>query len=142
MSYATAEAMLSKFGERELVQLTDNEEPYRNSINHEKLNAALEEANSEIDGYLARFSLPLQTIPPFLKNIACNMTRYHACTGAMSENDPIKIKYTAAIKTLKDIAKGDVGLGGSPAGDAKPVDTASNNVVFTVGRHDFGGRGW
>lgn len=139
--YATAEAMILKFGEREIIQLTDNEEPYQNVINYDKLNAALEEANSEVDGYLTRFPLPLQTIPPFLKNIACNMARYHACTGAMSENDPIKIKYEAAIKTLKEIAKGNVGLGGAPAGDAKPVGTA-NTVIYAVGRRDFGGRGW
>lgn len=141
MTYATVEAMLAKFGERELVQLTDNEEPYQNVIHYDKLNAALEAANSEIDGYLARFTLPLQTIPPFLKHIACDIARYHACTGAMSENDPIKIKYTAAIRTLKDIAKGDLGLGGAPAGDAKPVNTV-NTVIYAVGRRDFGGRGW
>lgn len=140
--YATVKAMLEKFSERELIQLTDNEEPYQNMINYDRLNAALEEANSEVDGYLARFTLPLQTIPPYLKNAACNMARYHACTGAMSENDPIKIKYTAAIKTLKDIAKGEVGLGGSPAGESNPIETSANNVMFTVARRDFGNGGW
>lgn len=139
--YATVDAMRGKFGERELIQLTDTEEPYQHAINMDKLNAALEEANSEIDGYLSRFPLPLQIIPPFLKNIACNMTRYHACTGAMVENDPIKIKYNSAVKTLKDIAAGTVGLGGAPAGDTKQVSTA-NNVMFSVGRRDFGNGGW
>ncbi|MUT41125.1 DUF1320 domain-containing protein, partial [Acinetobacter baumannii] len=51
--YATADAMIKKFGERELIQLTDNEESeYLDAINYDKLNAALQEANSEIDGYL------------------------------------------------------------------------------------------
>lgn len=140
--YATAEAMQRKFGERELIQLTDTEAPYLDAINMDKLNAALEEANSEIDGYLSRFPLPLQIIPPFLKNIACNMARYHACTGALTENDPIKIKYNSAVKTLKDIAAGHVGLGNAPAGESKPVQTSSNNVMFAVGRRDFGNGGW
>lgn len=140
--YVTVEAMLKKFGERELIQLTDNEEPYQHMINYDKLNAALEEANSEVDGYLSRFNLPLQTIPPYLKNAACNMARYHACTGALSENDPIKIKHDAAIRTLKDIAKGELTLGGSPAGESKPVESSGNNVMFTVGRRDFGKGGW
>jgi len=140
--YVTVEAMLSKFGERELIQLTDNEAPYQDVINHDKLNSALEAANSEIDGYLARFTLPLQTIPPFLKHIACDIARYYACTGAMSDNDPIKLKYLEAKRTLKDIAKGDLTVGGTPAGNAAPVSTASNNVMFGVGRRDFGGKGW
>lgn len=141
--YATVDAMLKKFGERELIQLTDTVAPYQKAINSEKLDAALAEANSEIDGYLAsRYQLPLPAVPPFLEAIACNMARYHACTGAISENNPIAIKYQNAIKSLKEIAKGTVAIGGTPAGDAAPVQTASNNVMFQVGRHDWGGKGW
>lgn len=141
--YATVDAMLKKFGERELIQLTDTEAPYEDVINYEKLNAALAEANSEIDGYLAsRYQLPLPAVPPFLEAIACNMARYHACTGAISENNPIAIKYQNAIKSLKEIAKGTVAIGGKPAGDAAPVQTSSNNVMYHVGRHDWGGNKW
>ena len=42
--YVTVDAMLKKFGERELVQLTDNEAPYQDVINYDKLDAAIEEA--------------------------------------------------------------------------------------------------
>lgn len=141
--YATVDTMLKKFGERELIQLTDTEAPYEDVINYEKLNAALAEANSEIDGYLAsRYQLPLPAVPPFLEAIACNMARYHACTGAISENDPIKTRYDNAVKSLKEIAKGTIAIGGTPAGESVPVQTASNNVLFKVGRHDWGGKEW
>ncbi|RSO80422.1 DUF1320 domain-containing protein [Acinetobacter ursingii] len=141
--YATVDAMFKKFGERELIQLTDTEAPYQDVINYDKLNAALAEANSEIDGYLAsRYKLPLPTVPPFLESIGCNMARYHACTGAIAENDPIKTRYDNAVKSLKEIAKGTIAVGGTPAGDAAPVKTSSNNVLFQVGRHDWGGKGW
>lgn len=141
--FATVEAMKSKFGEKELIELTDNEAPYQDEINLDKLNAALSEANSEIEGYLAaRYALPLQPVPPFLESIACHMTRFHASTGAMSDNDPIKTRYHNAIKTLKEISKGLIALGGTPTGEAAPVKTASNNVMMTIGRHDWGGRGW
>lgn len=64
--YATAAAMIAKFGERELIQLTDNEAPYLEVINYDKLNKALQHANSQIEGYLVgRYKLPLQTVPPF-----------------------------------------------------------------------------
>ncbi|MDC5071484.1 gp436 family protein [Acinetobacter baumannii] len=141
--YATADAMIAKFGEREIIQLTDNEAPYQDVINYDKLNKALQHANSQIEGYLvSRYKLPLQTVPPFLESIACDMARYHACTGAFSENDPIRTRYDDAIKTLKEIAKGNVSLGNAPAGESEPVKTSSNNVMFQVGRNDFGGRGW
>lgn len=141
--YATVDAMLKKFGERELIQLTDTEAPYEDVINYEKLNAALAEANSEIDGYLAsRYQLPLPAVPPFLEAIACNMARYHACTGAISENDPIKTRYDNAVKSLKEIAKGTIAVGGKPAGNSAPIQTSSNNVIFQAGRHDWGGKKW
>ncbi|ENX48767.1 MULTISPECIES: gp436 family protein [Acinetobacter] len=141
--YATVDGMLKKFGERELIQLTDTEAPYEDVINYDKLNAAMIEANSEIDGYLAsRYQLPLPAVPPFLEAIACNMARYHACTGAISENDPIKTRYDNAVKSLKEIAKGTIAIGGTPAGQSVPVQTSSNNVMFQVGRHDWGGNKW
>lgn len=141
--YVTIEALQLKFGERELIQLTDTEAPYQDAINMDKLNAAMQEANSEIDAYIgSRYALPLAVMPPFLVNIGCNLARFYAVTGDLSENDPIKTRYDASIKTLTKISKGELTLGGAPAGDSKPVPTASNNVMFSVGRHDFGGRGW
>ena len=141
--YATVDAMKRKFGERELIQLTETEPPYLDTINIDKLNAAMQEANSEIDAYVgSRYPLPLQTIPPFLIEIGCNLARYYAVTGDLSENDPIKNRYESSIKTLTKISKGDLTLGGSPAGESKPVQTSSNNVMFSVGRRDFGNGGW
>ncbi len=141
--YATVDVMKRKFGERELIQLTETEPPYLDTINIDKLNAAMQEANSEIDAYVgSRYPLPLQTIPPFLIEIGCNLARYYAVTGGLSENDPIKNRYESSIKTLTKISKGDLTLGGSPAGESKPVQTSSNNVMFSVGRRDFGNGGW
>lgn len=141
--FATVQRMRDKFGERELVQLTDIEEPYTDQINLTKLQAALDAANSEVECYLvSRYALPLQTPPAFLIELACDMARYHACTGAMSDNDPIKTRYEAAVKKLEKISEGGIGIGGTPIGEAKPLETSSNNVMVQVGRRDFGGRGW
>ncbi len=141
--YATVKAMKLKFGETILIRLTDTEQPYQGVINMEKLNSAMNEANSEIDAYVgSRYPLPLQVIPPFLTEIGCNLARYYAVTGDLSENDPIKNRYESSIKTLTKISKGELTLGSSPAGESKPVQTSSNNVVFAVGRRDFGNRGW
>lgn len=141
--YATVDAMRRKFGDSELIQLTDNEAPYLNAINMDKLNGAMQEANSEIDAYVgSRYALPLHIVPPFLVEIGCNLARYYAVTGDLSENDPIKNRYESSIKTLTKISKGELILGGSPVGESKPVQSSSNNVLFAVGRRDFGNGGW
>jgi len=141
--YVTAVAMQHKFGETILIRLTDTEKPYQGVINMEKLDSAIQEANSEIDAYVgSRYPLPLQTIPPFLVNIGCNLARYYAVTGDLAENDPIKNRYESSIKTLTKISKGELTLGGSPAGESKPVQSSTNNVMFSVGRRDFGNGGW
>ncbi|CAM4094446.1 gp436 family protein [Acinetobacter pragensis] len=141
--YATVEAMKRKFGETLLIRLTDTEKPYQGVINMEKLDSAMQEANSEIDAYVgSRYPLPLQVIPPFLVNIGCNLARYYSVTGDLSDNDPIKNRFESSIKTLTKISKGELTLGGSPAGESKPVQTSSNNVQFAVGRRDFGNGGW
>ncbi len=141
--YATVEGMKRKFGESELIQLTETEPPYLDAINMDKLNAAMQEANSEIDAYVgSRYPLPLQLIPPFLTEIGCNLARYYAVTGDLSENDPIKNRYESSIKTLTKISKGELTLGSSPAGESKPVQTSSNNAQFAAGRRDFGNGGW
>ena len=141
--FATLDAMRDKFGERELIELTDIEAPYTNQINTNRLNAAMQQANSEIEGYIGtRYTLPLQTVPPFLQSIACDIARYHGSTGAMSENSPIKTRYDTAIKTLKEISKGTLQIGGNPTGEAAPIQSSNSAIVINVGRKDFGGRGW
>jgi len=143
MSYVTAAAMIAKFGERELIQLTDNEAPYQDVINFDKLNAAMDAANSEIDGsVMGRYQLPLQVIPPFLISIGCDLARYYALTHGVAENDPIRIRYDEGCKKLKAISKGEMGLGGNPAGQSAPTATSSNNVIYVVGRKDFGSNKW
>lgn len=141
--FATLEAMRKKFGERELVELTDIEKPYTDQINLDRLESAMQQANSRIEGYIAaRYTLPLQTVPPFLEAIACDMARYYAHTGAMAENSPIKTRYEDAIETLKEIKKGAMQIGGSPTGEAAPVQSSNNAIVMSNNRKDFGGRNW
>lgn len=141
--YVTVDAMIAKFGEDELTELTDTVQPYQEGINQIKLNEAIEAANSEIDGYIGtRYALPLQVVPPFLKSVGCDLAYYHACLGDTVLNERAKLRYDNGIKVLTNISKGILNLGGAPAGQSEPVKTASNNVMMTVDRHDFGRGGW
>ena len=59
MSYATAQDVINRYPNRDLVQLT-NEDPAATTINVTPITQALSDASAEIDGYIeGRFSLPL-----------------------------------------------------------------------------------
>ena len=137
MSYVTVEAMLAKFGERELIDLTSNG-GFSVEINLDKLQLALDAANSEIDGYLSsRYELPLKVIPPFLVSLGCDIAHFHASVGETVETGRTKSRYEIAVKNLINISKGLVALGGAPAGESSPAPSSSNNVMWSVGRRDF-----
>ncbi|RSN77900.1 gp436 family protein [Acinetobacter haemolyticus] len=137
MSYVTVEAMLAKFGEKELIDLTSNG-GFSIEINFDKLQLALDAANSEIDGYLSsRYQLPLKVIPPFLVSLGCDIAHFHASVGETLETTRTKTRYEIAVRNLINISKGLVALGGAPAGASAPAPSSSNNVMWSVGRNDF-----
>lgn len=140
MSYVTAEAMIAKFGEQEIIDLTADRGLVQ-TINFEKLQMALDAANSEIDGYLiGRYTLPLKVIPSFLVSLGCDIAHFHGSVGETVETNRTKTRYEIAIKNLVNISKGLISLGGAPAGEPAPQATSSNNVMWSVGRNDFRGR--
>lgn len=140
MSYVTVAAMIAKFGEQEIINLTSGS-GFSTAINEVKLQAVLDAANSEIDGYLiGRYTLPLQVIPAFLVSIGCDIAHFHGSVGETVETNRTKSRYEIAIKNLINISKGLVSLGGAPAGESAPQSTSANNVMWSVGRNDFKGR--
>lgn len=141
--YATQGQMLARFGARELIALTDTEQPFSGQINADKLAAAMEMANSEIDGYLStRYAVPVQPAPAFLLGIACDLARYHAAVGGARVTERDEVRYKAAVKTLENIAAGRLSLGVTATG-GKPVAASANDVVMTnVRSSHFGNGGW
>ncbi|WP_028470036.1 gp436 family protein [Neptunomonas japonica] len=121
--YAVKTDMLTRFGEEELILLTDHDAD-AGVINDAMLNQALADASAEIDGYLGgRYTLPLPNIPAVLVRISCDITRYllhdeHA-------PDRIKERYDGAVSFLNKLGNGSISLGMPDEGDASP----SNNTA-------------
>lgn len=141
--YATLERMIARFGEYEVIALTDTEQPFTEQINVEKLTAAMDMANSEIDGYLStRYAVPVQSAPAFLVGLACDLTRYHAAVGNARVSERDELRYKAAVKTLENIAAGKLSIGTTPNG-GKPAAASAQDVMMTnVRPNDFGRGGW
>lgn len=130
MSYATQADLELRFGSREIEQLTDHEGV--GAINSERVDAALADADSLIDSYLARrVALPLDPVPAVLKRIACDLARYFLQEdGAVEEAES---RYKAAVQYLRDVAQGKVALGA----DA-PQPTALGEPLIHRGERRFG----
>ena len=117
MSYATQAQMIDRFGEAELIQLTDRGAAQTGVIVAAVLNAALLDADEEIDSYLRPVrALPLAApIPERLVRVACDLARYHLYDDHAPEG--IRTRYQDGIRWLRDVAGGKASLG--------EVDTAA-----------------
>ena len=140
MNYATVQDMVDRFGERELIQLTD---PDGLALQLEKAQRKLDDAHALADGALARvYRMPLAgcvkpasapgesaavvLVPPRqLTRIVCDVARYYLYDDLAPEHE-VSIRYKSAVAELQSIADGKTVLtcpwGGQPgvlvAGDA------------------------
>lgn len=111
MTYCDKAGMIARFGEVELIRLTDPDDSLSedSQIDDDAINAALSDATDEIDSYLAvRHSLPLSTTPKLLVRLCADIARYRLYDDRMIEE--VEKRYNASIRMLKDIAKGTASL--------------------------------
>ena len=140
MNYATVQDMVDRFGERELIELTD---PGLTTVQAAKAERALADAQAFADGFVGRvYRLPLPGCakpapvpgnpgavdpvpPPQLTRVACDVARYYLYDDLAPEHE-VYLRYKAAERELQAIAEGKAVLscpwGGTPgtlvAGDA------------------------
>lgn len=132
--YASRIAMVDRFGESEVVALTDRTRT--GQIDDSVLLPALESASAEIDGYLAgRFPLPLTNPPRILAGYACDIARYRLCGSGTRLTEDIRDRFRDAVRFLELAAAGKVSLGGMPDGGAAP--SADDSIQFHAGTRVF-----
>ncbi|MHB1333394.1 MAG: gp436 family protein [Sulfuriferula sp.] len=134
MIYATQADIVSVFGEREVIMLTDRS--LLGTIDATVLADAMSLASDEIDAYLdGRYALPLPNVPRLLTQICCDITRYRLSGGAAQETEPARNRYKDSIKMLESIKRGDLTLGLDPAQQEVPtrgaVQISNGNRTFS-----------
>ena len=120
MNYATAQDLIDRFGERELIELTD---PDLVAVQAEKVERAIADAQAYADSFIGRvYTLPLTgcvkpapvvgdpfatelVAPPQLTRIAVDVARYYLYKDFAPENE-VYLRYKAAEKELLAIADG------------------------------------
>ena len=100
--YCTQQNLVDRFGETELIQLTDRDNI--GVIDTSVLARAITDAGCEMDSYLTGYSLPLATVPDNFERIACDIARYYLYDNLMAEQ--VKARYESCIRYLKDVSKG------------------------------------
>jgi len=134
MSYASKQDMIDRFGSDELIQLTDRATPPAGVIDDVVLNAAMADADDEINGYLqSKYTLPLATVPLLIKKLARAISRYNLYDDLPPEH--VENQYKSAIKTLEGIARGLMHIGPDNANVVTPEtsmpETKADPEVFT-----------
>jgi phage gp36-like protein len=108
VSYITQQELTRRFGEDEVIQLTDRART--GAVDTDVLDQAIDDAGAEIDGYLAgRYRLPLDPVPRALVPLAANIVRYRLYDDAAP--DEVRSRYEDAVKFLTALAKGQFSLG-------------------------------
>jgi len=132
MAYATITAMQQRYGERDLIYLSERDDGPADVINTAVIEQAINDASDVINGYLAgRYELPLVTVPNLLEQFCCDITRYKLGTNDVPEH--VETRYKDAIKFLMSVAKGELSIGVDALGqDAKVQDTATIQSAGSV----------
>jgi len=136
--YGSVEALVERFGEVEVVRLSQIEDRETEEVNSAKVELALRDAGAVIDSYLrGRYCVPVVNAPQDLVRAACILARYDLAKSARSEpTEQMQRDVEAILKWLIDVKRGvamlDAPLLGNVAGsgafvsDRPPVFTPEN----------------
>lgn len=129
MTYAGVQDLVERYGEREVIELTDRDR--HGEIDEAVAERALTDATAEIDGYLAaRYALPLEHVPVVLVRLCADLARYYLFDDHAPEQ--VSERYKAAVEMLRRISTGQVALGVSDQGE-RP-ETADGAEMESGGR--------
>ena len=100
-SIITRQDLIDRFGEGELVVLTDREG--RGVIDDEVLNRAIEDAEAETAAYIQAARLVLPSPPKVLVIKVCDIARYYLHDNG--ETQVVLDRYKQAIAWLRDVVR-------------------------------------
>jgi len=137
VSYATAQELIDRYGETELIQLTDREG--LGVVDLARVNDALTAVSETIDGFVRRrYRLPLPATPGLLRDLCLQLAR----AALYTHETPPAVKEAAdnALRLLERIGDGRLSLGlPRPGPVSAPPDHQAPGRVFTAASlEDYG----
>jgi len=127
MAYCTQQHLTDRYGETEILQLTDRE--HTGAINTVRLAEAIDDAAATIDSYLGgRYALPINPVPLILERLASKLTWLILLDNNNQLSDSHQRQLESLKKTLREIGAGVISLGVDASGGAPE----SNNTATIV----------
>lgn len=107
MAYTSQSAMVDRFSELSLMQLTDR--AGTGQIDTTVLDRAIADAGTVIDGKLAaRYSVPFMAVPALIEQLASDIAFYRLHINPPKE---ISGRHDNALRLLDNLASGSITLG-------------------------------
>jgi phage gp36-like protein len=105
--YATVTDMIARFGETQIIRLSQPEDRTAETVDEEKVNIALADASAVIDGYIrGRYFVPIVAPPAEIVRAACILARYDLSdTERSSPTEEMSKGRADVIKWLESISK-------------------------------------
>jgi len=126
MPYATLQQLVTRFGERTLVQLTDRADAPTGAIDEALVAQELANTDAVINGYAGvRYRLPLDPVPALVTDLALVIAIYKL--HVFAPDPKVKDDYDQALRTLKDISAGNVRL---DAAGIEPASSGASGVQY------------
>ena len=118
MSYATQQNLVDRFGESEILKISDRDGD--GAIDAGVVAKALADADAEIDSYIGkRYALPLASVPARVVALAEDLALYKLYPS--NPSDDVVNYRNDAIAFLRDVARGTAVLPGLDGADPAPV---------------------
>jgi phage gp36-like protein len=120
MSYAQIADMVARFGQREMIQLTDQSTPPADQVDPTVAQPALDAASAIMDGYISvKYALPLVApTSPMLVEMCCDIARYRLYRDQVTET--VANREKRAMTWLREVAQGLVKID-SPGTAVEPA---------------------
>ncbi len=121
--YATVADMIARYGETQIIRLSQPEDRTAETVDEAKVNTALSDAGDIVDGYIrGRYHVPVAVPPDSIVRATCVLARYDLAQGEhTSPSDEMASARKDTITWLENIAKELVHLdipAAAPAGPA------------------------
>ena len=105
MAYCTIQDMIDRFGNEEILQLSDRQ-VHLGVLNSTRVQAAIDDACAEIDLELsACYVLPITSSVPILKHWACDVARFHLYDTLVNEDHEAFRRYKDYEEEIKSVCK-------------------------------------
>ena len=135
MSYATQANMIARFGEQELIQLTDRADPALEMVDAAVFAADATRADGYVNGYLrTRYALPMVSPDIAVLTAAENVTRYYLYGNGAPQF--VKDNFDESTAWLKLVQDGKVQLDATLA-PASSTGGAIGTAQFNETYNDF-----